>query len=628
MTAGPRSRHGLLLLAAVAGVCLSAPPASAAPARPSRAVALVMVRNLTWSTAPVTLDGFAKASVSMRSVEPRATAADVYLTLGKGSRAAGLDDLGVGAVELPPGGGLRLMDWPDLQERNHASGFPGTLGTVGRALFEAGHQWSLVTSDPEAAAVAVTPAGVVPSSYPGTATGLETALVTQPDALFVASSPVALPRVLDRLTGRCTLVVSASTPAENRHLGVFAAAPSCGLGVGGLTSASTHQDHLVTLPDITRTFLELVGAEGPASAPGHAARPTHDVDRIRLVERDRRTWTADAARPGLVWLFIALHAAGAAAVIRWPRARPVVCCTLLAVPAASLLVMLVPWWRGGAAAALLVGAVVTAALAVPACALLRRDRMLGVGALAAVTAGVVAVDAIFGSPLQVDAPFGNSPVVGARFFGVGNIGSGFLVAGLLVAGGLALDRWGRRASPFVWAALVVGAIAGGAPQFGADVGGVLFAVPAYGLLLLGVGTERLGLRHVALLGGAAVVAVALFAAVDLVRDVGEQTHLAKALGEQGLAHEVFRKARLAARTVRNPMGLVVAIALAVLALTRYSPGPRPAIRYTSYAVVAAAALGSLLNDSGVIVAAAVGAVAWPAGVLVASDSREPVTSGI
>ena len=99
------------MLAGVLGVGLWVSPAGASRARPGRAVALVMVRDLTWSTAPAVLDAFAKANVSMRTVEPRGGAGDVYLTLGKGSRAWYRDDVGVGRLELRPGGGLRLVDW-------------------------------------------------------------------------------------------------------------------------------------------------------------------------------------------------------------------------------------------------------------------------------------------------------------------------------------------------------------------------------------------------------------------------------------------------------------------------------------------------------------------------------------
>ena len=77
---------------------------------------------------------------------------------------------------------------------------------------------------------------------------------------------------------------------------------------------------------------------------------------------------------------------------------------------------------------------------------------------------------------------------------------------------------------------------------------------------------------------------------------------------------MIRKATRAIRTVKAPMANLVVIAVAALAFTRFSPGPRPALRFASYAVLVAAVLGSVLNDSGVNVAAAVLAVAWPAGV--------------
>ncbi|MDP1806937.1 MAG: hypothetical protein Q8K72_17310, partial [Acidimicrobiales bacterium] len=208
-----------------------------------------------------------------------------------------------------------------------------------------------------------------------------------------------------------------------------------------------------------------------------------------------------------------------------------------------------------------------------------------------------------------------------RFFGVGNIGSGFLVAGLLLAGGLAIDRRGRRALPWVGAALAFGAVAGGAPGFGSDVGGVLFAVPAYGLLLLGARHARLRPRHVVALAGLAALAVVLFAAVDLVRDAGAQTHLAKSVGGHGLGDEVVRKGLLAMKTVAMPIALLIPIAAVVFSVTRLFPRRREALRFIASALVAAAVLGSLLNDSGVMVAAAVAAVGWPAGVAVASDRR-------
>lgn len=623
-----RRAPALAALVGALGLNLAgAAPAPAAPEGAGGPVALVLVRDLTWSTAPSLLDGFAKANLSMRTAEAEAGPADVYLSLGKGGRSAAFDGgAAVGRIDATPGGGLRLVDWPALQKRDRDLHFGGTLGLVGETLRSGGRRWALASDDKEAAAAAASADGLVPRSYPGTVEGIESAIRTELDAVFVAIPEPELRPTLRALAGTCTLVASASTPAENRHLGVLAASAACELGTAGLASPSTHHAHLATLPDVSRTFLKLAGVPRPSSIGGAVVTPAAVVERERLVERDRRTWTADRSRTAFVWLFVVLHAVGALAVIVWRRARTVVCCGLLAIPAASLLMMLVPWWRAGAGLGLGLGGTIAILVAVGGAVLVRRDVVLGVAAMAAFTSAVVAIDALFGSPLQIDAPFGNSPVVGGRFYGVGNIGSGFLVSGLLVAGGLAIDRWGRRAVPWVAGALGMGAVAGGAPQFGADIGGVLFAVPAYGLLLLGARRARVTFRHVLLLAGAAVVVVVLFVAVDLVRGAGSQTHLAQSVGGDGLGDEVIRKASRAIQTVKAPMANIVVIAAAGLVWTRFSPGPRPALRFASYAVLVAAVVGSLINDSGVNVAASVAAVAWPAGVLVSSRSEEVHTA--
>ena len=571
-------------------------------------VALVVVPELTWSNAPPVLDAYAKANVTMRNAPPRSDAGDTYLTLGKGGRSS-----------APSGAGP--FYWPALRHHDAGLRHGGALGTVGQALQNGGRRWSLVTDDSRAVPMAATAAGAVPATYPGTGDGVRRALQDQPDVLFVAVAPSHLPQTIEALSGVCTMVVSASTPAGNRRLGLLAASSPCGLGTMGLASPSTHHASLATLPDVSATLLALAGLPVPSSVTGGAVTPAAAVDRAYLVERARRSVTGDMARMVFVPLFVAVHAGGALVAVRRRRSRPVVAAVLMAIPPASFLMMLLPWWRTGVWGGLVAGGLVAGAIAFGGALLARRDVALGVGALAALTAAVVGVDALFASPLQVDAPFGNSPIGAGRFFGVGNIGSGFLVAGLLLVGGLAIDRWGRRALPSVGASLALGAVAGGAPGFGSDVGGVLFAVPAYGLLLLGARHARLRLRHLAALAGLAVVALVLFAAVDLVRDAGSQTHLAKSVGGQGLGDEVVRKGLQALKTVAMPIALLVPIAAVVFSVTRLFPGRDDGLRFVSSALVAAAVLGSLLNDSGVMVAAAVAAVGWPAIVAVASDRR-------
>ena len=577
-------------------------------------VALVVVPELTWSNAPPALDAYAKANVSMRNAPPRSDAGDTYLTLGKGGRSS-----------APPGAGP--FYWPALRHHDAGLRHGGALGTVGQTLQEGGRRWALVTDDSRAAPMAATSAGTVPATYPGTRDGVRRAVQDQPHVLFVAVPPSQLPQAVDALGGVCTLVVSGSTPAGNRRLGLLAASSRCGLGTAGLASPSTHHAHLATLPDVSATVLTLAGLPVPSSLTGAAVTPAAAVDRAHLVERARRSVTGDRARMVFVPLFVVLHAIGAVVAVRRRWARPFVAAALMAIPPASFLMMLVPWWRAGVWGGLVTGGLVAGAIAFGGALLARRNVVLGAGVLAALTAAVVGVDALFASPLQVDAPFGNSPIGAGRFFGVGNIGSGFLVAGLLLAGGLAIERWGRRALPWVGASLVFGVVAGGAPGFGSDVGGVLFAVPAYGLLLLGARHARLRPRHVAALAGLALVALVLFAAVDLVRDAGDQTHLAKSVGGQGLDDKVVRKGLQALKTVAMPIALLVPIAAVVFSVTRLFPGRDDALRFISSALVAAAVLGSLLNDSGIMVAAAVAAVGWPAGVAVASDRRRAPVDG-
>ena len=500
-------------------------------------MALVLVPALTWSDAPAELDGFAKANLSMRSSSARSEAVDTYLTLGKGGRSAGLGARGVGRVEPVAGGGLRLVDWPELVRRDRDLHYGGALGSLGQAVEDAGGRLVLVAREPVggAAAVAANLDGEVGSFRPWSSEALGPA--GSPDEhVVVAADAADLAATLAALAGSCTLVASASTPDDNRHLGVLAASPECGLGQAGLGSESTHQDDLVTLPDVTRTFLGLAG-----TGPTVPLTATTGVDRQDLVDADARARAADHNRTKLVWLFVLLHLAGAVLAVTRPRARPVLACALLAVPSAAFLMMVVPWWRWGLGAAVVTGGLLSAVLAVGGAALCRRDVRAGVGALAALAAVVVGVDALFGGALEIDAPFGNSPIGAGRFFGIGNIGSGFLVAGLLVAGGLALDAWGRRALPAVVGGMAVGLVVLGAPWFGADAGGVVYGGLACGVLVVGYLRGRVGARGLAALGVAAVLVVVLFALVDLGRGAGPSTHLGRAVAGDSVVDLAARK---------------------------------------------------------------------------------------
>ena len=287
--------------------------------------------------------------------------------------------------------------------------------------------------------------------------------------------------------------------------------------------------------------------------------------------------------------------------------------------------MVVPWWRWGLWAALLTGGLLSAVLAAGSVALCRRDVRAGVGALAALAALVVGVDALFGGALEIDAPFGNSPIGAGRFYGVGNIGSGFLVAGLLVAGGLALDGWGRRALPTVVVGMGLGLVVLGAPWFGADAGGIVYGGLACGVLVVAYLRGRVGARWLAALAVAAVLAVVLFAVVDLARGAGPSTHLGRAVAGDSVVDLAVRKGARAVRSVTNPMALIVVIGAVATATVRRRTAWQPALVAAGWALLVAAVAGSVLNDSGAIVGAAVVAVAWPALIAVTEPADVLVT---
>jgi len=606
--------------------------AETAEPTPGSPAVLVLVPDLRWADAPPVLDGWAKTSLSLRSANPQADAADGYLTVGKAGRSAVPSRTGLGPVVATAEGGLRLAGWDALRVHDRTLQYDGDLGTLGQALADWGRPWALVTDgDLDAAAAVSDRRGLVALTEQGGAPAVRRVLGGGARAVVASTDVDQVPAVVDAAGTACVIVASVSSPQRSRHLGVLAASPPCGLGRAGLTSPATHQRHLATLVDVGPTFLDRLGVPRPEGMGGSVVAASAPVTTRALVERNERVVTADRARTPLVLLFVGLTAVGAALSVRRPAARPLIAYVLLAIPPTSFLIMAVPWWRWGLIGALVAGSVIAGSLALAAAVVGRRDVTVALGALAALTAAVVGVDAAFGGRLEIDAPFGNSPVVAGRFYGVGNIGSGLLAAGLVLACGLALDRWGRRVLTATGGALAGGVAVGAAPWFGADVGGVLSAVPAYGTLLLAWRQGRPSLRLVAPIVAATLAVLALFVAVDLSRPPADRTHLGRAVGGD-LAGDIARKGSNALATVKSPLSLVVLLGGVTLALRTPRLRRRPALQATAWALLVAGVLGSALNDSGLLVGAAVMAVAWPAllvlgDVVTSAKSPTPAIDG-
>ncbi len=248
-------------------------------------------------------------------------------------------------------------------------------------------------------------------------------------------------------------------------------------------------------------------------------------------------------------------------------------------------------------------------------------RWRGTGPLVAVGSIVVVIvlDILAGAPLQLNTTFGYSVAVAGRFTGLGNLAFALFGAATILLAALVVDRWGRRGLVPAVALLAGVVVVEGLPMMGADVGGVLAMVPAFGVTALVLAGRRVGWRQVAALLGATVVVLLLFALVDAARPAEVQTHLAR-LGDQvvsarwdTLGKSLSRRwqaslggAELAAWIT---VGVLMAGALAYAGLAaagRAGPGATRAIthRPTLAAAVGLAVLGTVglvANDSSVAV---------------------------
>jgi hypothetical protein len=239
----------------------------------------------------------------------------------------------------------------------------------------------------------------------------------------------------------------------------------------------------------------------------------------------------------------------------------------------------------------------------------------------ALTVALFTADVLAGGPLQVNAVFGYSLAVGWRFVGLGNLAFALFGAAAVILAALMVERWGRASFPWATALLVGVVLVEGWPTLGADVGGVLSMVPAFGITLIVLSGRRPGPRDLVALGGAALGAVLVFAFVDGTRSSSERTHLARiaehvVAGRLGAVGDTvgrrfqasFGTADIAVWLVL--LGVVAAVAGYVVLVARGVLGPGVPARFRPTPTMAAAlglatlaVVGLVANDSSIAVPA-------------------------
>ena len=438
------------------------------------------------------------------------------------------------------------------------------------------------------------------------------------------------------------LVLSPVSPSSAPALGVVALrAP--GVDGGMLQSATTRRDGYVQLADVAPTVLALVGAPSPDALEGRAFQVgvrTGGDRTERLVRAADAAAFRDATVPlAVTGITVSLALLSLATAFRDRLGRPArrllapLAYAALGVVPASFLVGQVGGARANPVAQVVVVAAIAALVALVADRAERLRR--GAGALVAVGAivALIGVDILVGAPLQLNTTFGYSVAVAGRFTGLGNLAFALFGSATIVLAALLVDRAGSRGVRLALALMAAVLLVEGLPMMGADVGGVLAMVPAFGVTALVLVGRPVGWREVAGLVVATALVLFGFALVDAARPPEVQTHLAR-LAEQLLdgRWDTFSKSlgrRLQASlggaelagwiTVGTVMAAAGAYAVLV-AHGRMGPDASRPLRHrpTLAAAVGLAVLGSVglvANDSSVAVPLTMLIVVAPAVML-------------
>lgn len=414
---------------------------------------------------------------------------------------------------------------------------------------------------------------------------------------------------------------------------------------GMLSSSSTHRPGIVTALDVTATVVDVLGLDRPVSVLGNAMTTTPDArdlsDRIADLVTDNATAVAiDSSKPGVLRAYIAVTVlalvAATLVLLRNHSLKPskgmaaflvglkMVLIGVLSFPLASFaMFVFVPRPRTGAVAVFALLAVTLAVWAVAE--VLRRalGTRISLAVLALGISALLLVDQWLGAPLSFSAYLGYSPLLAARFYGIGNEGAALLFGASLVGFAALLDEIrGTRAHGLVVNGVfpvfsVVSTVTMAAPVWGANVGVAGWGVVGYGLAWLLFSGRKVTWKTVALAGGAVVVLLAAFIAVDLMGS-GPQTHLARSLesaregGVVELWNIVARKAQTNLRVLTHTNWSFVLIAVLVfLGAMRLKPAgdfaatleENPALGAAITAGLVSGVFAYFTEDSGIVIPA-------------------------
>lgn len=612
-------------------------------------------------------------SLSVRTAPSVTCSGEGWLTLGAGTYAAVEDPdgtkarRGCGPRRPPPvterGNGAQVVTMPLLSRVNDSLRFgaePGVLGDTVGCTAAVGTGAALAVADFR---------GQVDryeARLPGDPTRLlDRCPLTAIDLGSLASDgaerdrtlrafDTALARVDAHRPAGSVLIVAglAETDAHEPRLHL-AAISGDGFEGGWLRSPSTRRKPYVQLSDLAPTAMRLLGHDIPEAMAGRpltggaTGRPDSLDDTVRALADTDRAAVAQRDVLGVFFAGVGVVSLVVYAGLTWLLRRRqrgqdvspaalrrfgVAALALAAVPGCTFVVNLVPWWRTSRPA-LTIGLLVLAAVAITVgigYAGPWRRRITGpVAAVSAVAVVVTIVDGLTGATLQINSLLGYNPLVAGRFVGFGNIAfAAFGAAVMLLAALLAYGRPRPVALGVVAAVAVPMIVVDGNPAWGADFGGVLTFVPAFGVLTLLVARARVSFGRLVLVGGAGVVLVGLIGVLDFLRPEESRSHFGRFVAsvlDGSAGSTVYRKLLTGLDLLFIGPHTVLAMALVVwLAVLVFRPPPTlreayatvGSLRVALISVVVLSAIGFATNDSSVAIPVVAGMVAVPAALAI------------
>jgi len=445
------------------------------------------------------------------------------------------------------------------------------------------------------------------------------------------------------------LVLGTSGPGPGRSE-VLALAVLAGAGASGhgwLTSATTLRDGVLTVSDVGPGVLQLLKLDVPQEMTGQPFRSTGGpsegrIDAILRLQEEAQFHLEWVGRFFLILvaLQLLLYSIAWSRLHRGKVASPWLrrlTLGFMSVPAATLLLATTDPKRIGWAGPILFLLVVSAALT--ALALRGPWRKYPAGPptlICAVNVVVILADLFTGAHLQLSSFIGYSPIVAGRFYGIGNLAFAVLATSSLLVAGQVGARFGKQG---VWMAAGIGLVtvlADGA--LGADFGGMLALVPAFGVLLVQLTGRRVSAWRWIVLCGLAAAATLVVGALDSMRPPEVQRHIGRFVesliraGPEAVQDVIVRKARANwALLTQSSLTLSVPVALGFLGLMLTRPegklrsalDTQPGLRIGLIAAIVANALGFALNDSGVAVPAMGLAIMAPFCLATVQGMTEP-----